>query len=188
MNNIQRAISLAVLIGGSILGAVAQTPPPAPPILKLTIASFTDGGQIPERHTCQGTGISPQVQWSNVPKGTASFVVVMHGTDNHPVKGIADEMFWVLWNVPGTATQLSEGLPAVSQLPDGSMQSKGSRDVIGYRAPCPPPGSGPHHYVFDLYAIDEKLSLTPQASREDVMKSIDGHILGATVYVGLFQR
>jgi Raf kinase inhibitor-like YbhB/YbcL family protein len=166
----------------------AAAPPPAPPVLKLTAVGFSDGGPITKQYTCQGASASPQLQWSNVPKGTASFVVVMHGTDNHPAKGMADEMFWVLWNVPGDAMGVPEGVPATAQLPDGSMQAKGGREVIGYRAPCPPPGSGPHHYIFELYAVDQKIDLTPQAARADVMKAIDGHILGASAYVGVFQQ
>jgi Raf kinase inhibitor-like YbhB/YbcL family protein len=190
-----KLVMLALLVGASIGTAAAQqanvpatAPPPAPPILKLTATGFSDGGPIAKKSTCQGASTSPELQWSNVPKGTASFVVVMHGTDNHPAKGMADEMFWVLWNVPANVTQLPEGLPASPQLPDGSMQAKGGRNLIGYRAPCPPAGSGPHHYVFDLYAVDQKLDLTPEANRADVMKAIDGHILGASVYVGVFQQ
>jgi Raf kinase inhibitor-like YbhB/YbcL family protein len=165
----------------------AAAPPPAGPILKLTVVGFSDGGPIAKKYTCQGSSTSPQLQWSNIPKGTASFVVVLHGPDNHPAKGSTDEMFWVLWNVPANATEVPEGLPASAQLPDGSMQAKGGRNVVGYRAACPPAGSGPHHYVFELYAVDQKLDLTPAANRADVMKAIDGHVIGASSYVGVFQ-
>jgi Raf kinase inhibitor-like YbhB/YbcL family protein len=188
-------LALAILLAFGVATAAAQqgnvpaaAPPPAPPVLKLTAVGFSDGGPIAKKYSCQGTSASPQLQWSNVPKGTASFVVVMHGTDNHPAKGMVDEMFWVLWNVPADVTQLPEGLAATPQLPDGSMQAKGGREVIGYRAPCPPPGSGPHHYIFELYAVDQKLDLTPQANRADVMKAIDGHIIGASAFVGVFQQ
>jgi len=185
---------LALLAFGVATAAAQQenrssaVPPPAPPVLKLTAVGFSDGGPIAKKYTCQGASASPQLQWSNVPKNTASFVVVMHGTDNHPAKGMADEMFWVLWNVPGNATQIPEAVPANAQLPDGSMQAKGGRNVVGYRAPCPPPGSGPHHYIFDLYAVDQKIDLTPDATRADVMKAIDGHIVGASAYVGVFEQ
>jgi Raf kinase inhibitor-like YbhB/YbcL family protein len=185
-------MAVAILVAFGVAAADAQegarsaVPPPAPPVLKLTAVGFSDGGPIAKQYTCQGAAISPQLHWTNVPKGTVSFVVVMHGTDNHPAKGMADEMFWVLWNVPADARQLPEGVPASAQLPDGSMQAKGGRNVIGYRAPCPPPGSGPHHYIFELYAVDQKLDLTPEATRADVMKAIDGHILGASAFVGVF--
>jgi Raf kinase inhibitor-like YbhB/YbcL family protein len=188
---IRPALLLIVSIGTAAAqqgNAPAATPRPAAPILRLTAPGFSDGGHIAKQNTCQGASLSPELHWSNAPKGVASFVVIMHGTDNHPAKGMADEMFWVLWNVPANATQLPEGLPANSQMPDGSVQAKGGRDIIGYRAPCPPPGSGPHHYVFELYAVDQKLDLTPQATRDDVMKAIDGHILGASAYVGVFQQ
>ena len=188
---IRPALLLIVSIGTAAAqqgNAPAATPRPAAPILRLTAPGFSDGGPIAKQNTCQGASLSPELHWSNAPKGVASFVVIMHGTDNHPAKGMADEMFWVLWNVPGDAMGVPEGVPATAQLPDGTMQAKGGREVIGYRAPCPPPGSGPHHYIFELYAVDQKIDLTPQAARADVMKAIDGHILGASAYVGVFQQ
>ena len=175
--------------GASCVGAQQANPPAAvPPVLKLTIASFPDGGAVATQNTCTGQSLSPQLAWTNVPKGTASFVVILHGTDVHPDKGMYDETFWLLWNISGSTTQLPEGLPAKNQLPDGSEQATGTRDIVGYRAPCPPPGSGPHHYVYELYALDQKLDLGPTATRADIMKAMDGHIVGSSAYVGVFHR
>ena len=194
-----RLIAVLVLLGAT--GAVAQaqrgnpvsTPRPAvPPILKLAAADFVMAAALPKKYSCQddrlAAGVSPQLQWTNVPKGTASFVVFMHGPDNHPAKGTMDDVLWVVWNLPANATQLPEGVTPNAQLPDGSRQVKVRGDVTGYRAPCPPPGSGPHHYVFEIYAIDQKLDLAPQASREDVMKAVDGHIIGASALSAFLSR
>jgi Raf kinase inhibitor-like YbhB/YbcL family protein len=70
---------------------------------------------------------------------------------------------------------------------DGAIQGKNVRGVNGYQGPCPPPGK-PHHYTFELYVLDNTLDLGPDASRADVMKAMDGHIIGKAVYVGFFHR
>jgi len=97
----------------------------------------------------------------------------------------------MVWNIPPATSQLPEGVPATAQLTDGATQfiaqGRGGGPGIGYRSPCPPPGA-PHHYVFELFALDTKLELPATATRADVQKGIDGHILGHGVIVGLFAR
>ena len=70
--------------------------------------------------------------------------------------------------------------------PDGIQQGKNVRGANGYEGPCPPPGSTPHHYIFELYALDQKLDLMAGGSRADLSKAMDGHVIGKAVYVSLF--
>ena len=185
-------LAVFVMVGAAIAVAQQGSVPPAaarPPQLKLTIPGFSDGSVVAPPYTCaDGPGVSPPMQWTNVPKGTLSYAVILHGSDVHPDKGMYDETFWLLWNVPGTATQIPQSLPATNHLPDGSEQANGALKIAGYRAPCPPSGSGLHHYIYEIYALDQTLNLTPDATRADIMKAMDGHILGSSAYVGVFQR
>ena len=86
--------------------------------------------------------------------------------------------------------QLREGQPKGAQLPDGSYQFSATGQV--YRGPGAPANGPPHHYVFELYALDTKLDVQPAAdafeTRANVMKAIQGHVLGKAVYMGLFRR
>jgi Raf kinase inhibitor-like YbhB/YbcL family protein len=81
-----------------------------------------------------------------------------------------------LYNVPSSARSLSEAVPKLEQLPDGSRQEMTDFDKIGYGGPCPP-GKSPHRYVFSLYAVDTKLPLPASTTRKQLEKALRGHVL-----------
>src|SRR4051795_3015331 len=178
--------------GGRPAGGAA---PPAP-AMTLTIPGFPDGGQIPVKFSqaapgaAPGEGTSPAMNWANAPAGTQSFFLHMHDLDLARNKTTDDQAHWVLWNIPATATGLPEGVPKGSQLPDGSFQISATGPM--YRGPGAAANGPLHHYVFELYALDTKLDVKPSSdafeTRANVMKAIQGHILGKAVYGGLFRR
>jgi Raf kinase inhibitor-like YbhB/YbcL family protein len=164
--------------------------------MTLSTTAFPAGGTIPVKYSqaapgaAPGEGTSPALTWSNAPAGTQSFVLHMHDLEVVRNKTTDDQAHWVVWNIPGTATGLPEGVPRGAQLADGSYQTSATGPV--YRGPGAPASGPPHHYVFELYALDTKLDVQPAAdafeTRTNVMKAIQGHILGKAVYLGLFKR
>ena len=181
--------------GGAARGGQAAGPargPQTPPLL-MTTTAFEDGGVIPDKYT-QAAGpmaVSPELKWSQVPMGTQTFVLLLH--DPEPVLNKSSKMdvtHWLIWNIPGTATGLKEGV-AQGELPDGSRQV--SLRANGYRGPGAPAGPY-HHYTFELYALDSKLDVaqgTPQEAantRVAVVNAMEGHVLGKAVLVGRFHR
>src|SRR6188768_4309960 len=167
-----------------------------PPAMTLSIPGFPDGGQIPVKFSqaapgvAPGEGTSPAMTWANVPAGTQSLMLHMHDIDVARNKTLDDQAHWVVWNIPGTATGLPEGVPKGETLADGSRQISASGPV--YRGPGAPATGPLHHYVFEIIALDTKLDVMGTAdaieTRAAVMKALEGHVLGKATYVGLFRR
>jgi len=189
---------LALAAGSTALAQQQMKAPPAPSLL-LSSSSFQDVSRIPTKYTCAATepppsgprnistGISPQIQWTNVPKGTASFVLILHDPDAHVPKAPTDVTHWIVFNIPADTTQLPENVAQGAPLADGSLQGTNITGKAGYQGPCAPPGA-PHHYTFELLALDQKLDLPQGATREQIRDAVQGHVLGSSVYIGLFNR
>ena len=193
------AAVLTVAVMTSPLGAQQRGAAPAAPAaapMVMTVTGFPDGGQIPVKFSqaapgvAPGEGLSPAITWTNVPAGTQSFVLNMRDMDVVRNKTSDDQAHWVVWNIPATATGLPEGVPKGAQLADGSYQISATGQM--YRGPGAPSTGPVHHYMFELYALDAKIDVAPTAdafeTRANVMKAIQGHILGKAVYGGLFKR
>ncbi len=169
---------------------------PRGPVLSVTSTSFPDGGEVPMRHAFRGDNKSPafEFHWTNgntpadPPAELQSYAVILHDVQNSTNRGTADTLHWSAFNIPGTAKGIAEGLGG-GTLPDGTTNGPG----LGGRGGTPPayfgPGAGVgplHHYVFEFYALDTKLDLPPTATRDDLMKAMEGHVIGKAAYFGRF--
>jgi Raf kinase inhibitor-like YbhB/YbcL family protein len=169
------------------------------PNLTLTTTAWPDGGMIPLRYTQAGPEISPAIQWSAPPTGTASFVLMFHDADALAANNSTDDLLhWLLWNIPATATGLPQNMPDGFELPDGTRQISvsGSR----YRGPGASATGPVHHYVLELFALDTMLDVkvapqgpqdpnpSVQAIRTSIVQAMAGHVRGKAAYLGLFRR
>ena len=152
------------------------------PTLELTSSSFRDG-EIPKKFTCDGADVSPELAWAAPPAGTKSFALIVVDRD----APIGSFVHWVLYDIAGEKRELPEGLPTQEQFPDGSRQGRNDFDKTGYGGPCPPKKS-PHRYVFALYALDATLNLPAGATKKQVEKALEGHILAHGELTGRYQR
>ena len=153
--------------------------------MPLTIRSsaFEAAGPIAQVYTCDGRDVSPPLRWDNVPDGAKSFALIC----DDPDAPMGTWVHWVIYNIPGTVQQLSEGVPARETLGDGTRQGKNDFGKPGYGGPCPPRGK-PHRYFFRLYALDDLLSLAPGLSKKALLRAIDGHVLAEAELYGTYGR
>jgi hypothetical protein len=194
VNMLQKVTLLAflpmALAAAWVVGAAAQqqgTPPP-PSKFKLMSPAYTEGSMIPTQYSCADPNAgSPALQWSNPPAAAVSFAVILHDSDGAPNKGSMDVTHWIFWNIPATSTAVPAGVKP-DAAPDGIVQGKNVRNVNGFQPPCPPPGATPHRYTFEMYALDTKLDLPAGSTRADLLKAMDGHVVGKATYAGLFGR
>ena len=215
MRKIASLVAAAVLLSIASTGlSLAQQAPPAaaappagpgagapgrggapPPPFRIMSPDMVDGSLLPQQFTCAaGTeAVSPPLQWMNAPRGTRTFALIVHDTEPRPQKKLDDILHWMVWNIPANATRFPQGVPSnTADLPDGSHQTNGNPGqggITGYRPPCPPQNVPlPNHYAFDMFALDTKVDLPETAMRADLMKVMDGYILGHASLVVPFNR
>lgn len=168
---------------------VLATPPLGTARMELTSPGFTEGSIIPAKYMCVGDAatVLPPLQWSNVPKDTVSFALIVHDFEPRPPNGIDDVLRRIIWNIPVSTTQFREGMLATAELPNGSRQGIGnSTDNANSlnQGPCAQPGVS-RQYTFELFALDQILDGAPGTTRSGILKAMDGHILGHGVLTGL---
>ena len=180
-------ICAAMLIPAAGFAQDQKKAPPPPPLMMM-VPDLRDGTELPVKFSCSNApaGVSPHIQWMNTPPNTQSFALLLHDPEPHPRGSIYDITHWFIFNIPANATELPEGVKN-GDLPDGAKQLKSARQFPGYFGPCAPPGPD-HHYTFQLFALDTKLDLGPDATRADAEKAMDGHILGSAEFVQMFHR
>jgi Raf kinase inhibitor-like YbhB/YbcL family protein len=178
-----------ILLAASMGSAFAQQKGPAAPGLTLTSPDFEDGGVIPNKFTqADPMPVSPKLDWTHAPPGTVSFALILHDPDAALQKKTDDVLHWMIFNIPRDATGLPGGVPSNAKLDDGSINAKNLRGGVGYMGPGAPAAGPYHHYTFELFALDTKLDLGPDATRADVLAAMQGHILGKGVLEGRFHR
>jgi Raf kinase inhibitor-like YbhB/YbcL family protein len=155
----------------------------APVSFTLRSPDFPHGGEIPKQFTCSGEDRSPTLEWTQAPTGTKSFALIA----DDPDAPAGTWVHWVIFNMPASAKGLHGGTEKKDHLADGTRQGQNDFRKIGYNGPCPPPGK-PHRYFFRLYALDAQLSLSAPATKADLERAMEGHILGKTEWMGKFQR
>jgi Raf kinase inhibitor-like YbhB/YbcL family protein len=172
------ALALVVLAGCR----TSRPPGEGTSILELKSSSFR-ADAIPKPFTCDADDKSPALAWGAPPPATQSFALTIVDID----APVGSFVHWVLYDLPPQTRDLPEGFPKQDQLPDASRQGINDFDKIGYGGPCPPDKS-PHRYVFSLYAVDSKLNLPASATRKQLEKALQGHVLAHGELTGKYQR
>jgi Raf kinase inhibitor-like YbhB/YbcL family protein len=154
--------------------------------LKVTSPTVKEGGWIPLQNSEYADGLSPELQWSAV-SDAKSYAIIMEDPDAKPITPF---VHWIAWNIPATVHRLPEGLQEQLRLtePEGVLQGKNSRGSAGYMGPRPPVGDPPHHYYFQVFALDATLSLPVGADRDELLRAVRGHVIAKGQLMGRFRQ
>ncbi|MFQ5450424.1 MAG: YbhB/YbcL family Raf kinase inhibitor-like protein [Nitrospinaceae bacterium] len=150
--------------------------------IRLASKAFKEGGPIPKIYTCDGADISPPLAWSGVPDKTRSLALIA----DDPDAPMGTWVHWVLYNLPGTLRQLPEKVPPLKKISNGALQGTNDFRRIGYGGPCPPGGT--HRYFFKIYALDQDPGLQPGATKKQLLKAMEGHVLDQGQLTGTYRR
>jgi len=150
--------------------------------IKIESPAFKEGTFIPAQYTCDGSDISPPLNWSDIPENTTSIVLI----SDDPDAPMGTWVHWVVYNIPPSVREFPENIPAVKTLDNGAFQGTTDFGRIGYGGPCPP--SGTHRYFFKLYALDTMLDFGPGATKKQVVAAMKGHILAEGQLMGKYTR
>ncbi|GAB6135613.1 YbhB/YbcL family Raf kinase inhibitor-like protein [Thermococcus prieurii] len=173
---------IALLIGsGCISGGGEKTTAPK----TLEVGSvFHNGSYIPVKFTCDGEDINPPIFIGNISEKAKSLVIIV----DDPDAPAGTFTHWIAWNIPPVG-EIPEAVPKVGEVekPIPMVQGRNDFGRIGYGGPCPPRGSV-HHYHFKVYALDTTLNLPPGATRKELEKAMEGHVIQWGELVGLYKR
>jgi hypothetical protein len=156
--------------------------------LTLTSSAFQNEGDIPAEYTCDGKDLFPGLQWSDIPDGTQTFVLICSDPDvPEELRSKVPDLVWdhlIMFNIQDSTRSISQG---DFRCPAGAVCGKNSWGQQSYGGPCPPDPKY-HRYFFTLYALDTTLKLDASAEKSDIIKAIDGHILGKATLMGRYIR
>jgi Raf kinase inhibitor-like YbhB/YbcL family protein len=137
---------------------------------------------IPERYTCDGTDVSPDLAWTGIPEGTRSLALIC----DDPDAPMGTWVHWVLFNIPPDETGLPAEVAPEASLSNGAIHGTNDFSRLGYGGPCPPGGT--HRYYFKLYALDTKLNLDSGATKAQLEDAMESHILAEGQLMGKYSR
>ena len=148
--------------------------------LVLLSSTFTNGATLPRATgaiPCGGSGVSPELHWSNAPAGTRSFALIVHDPDAPAAGGF---YHWVLYDIPPDTTTLPESAQIRA-----NRSGRNGFGTIGYGGPCPPRHEL-HRYEFHVFALNAPLAVAAGATRDAVDTAMSQHVLAEGVLVGTF--
>ncbi|HEX5657441.1 MAG TPA: YbhB/YbcL family Raf kinase inhibitor-like protein, partial [Polyangiales bacterium] len=154
--------------------------------IKLSSSAFAADAAIPPQYSEYTDGVSPPLAWAPI-EGAKSYALIVEDPDAKPITPF---VHWLAWNIPASLNKLPEGMQEQPRLtePEGMLQGSGTRGSAGYYGPHPPVADPPHHYHFQLFALDTLLSLPPGANREQLLAVLEGHVLAKGELVGRYRQ
>lgn len=175
----------ALLVGAVVVGITGFSPrsaqvTPGAGLFVLRSPAIGRDAVLPVEFTGEGAGVTPPLEWSNAPAGTATFAIVLHHVDP---EGIV-KCYWVLYAIPGDVTTLPKNVTGVGTL---------GRNSLNGRAEYTPPqskGPGPKRYVFTIYALSAapRFAVSGAVDRDVLLAAVKDRTLGSAELTVTYSR
>lgn len=149
--------------------------------MKITSSAFDHQGSIPPKYTCDGSNISPPLEFHDVPSAAKSLALIVDDPDV-PERLRADRNWdhWVVWNIPPATAAIGE-----AARPDGVV-GRNTWGANAYGGPAPPDRE--HRYFFKLYALDTVLPDLGHPTKAKLEAAMEGHVLARAQIMGTYQK
>jgi Raf kinase inhibitor-like YbhB/YbcL family protein len=179
--------STAGLAGGPRAAAVEGRKEGGAVSLEIRSPAFAHGGEIPARFTCEGEDVSPPLAWSGAPDGARSLALVVDDPDApDPRAPRTTWVHWVVYDLPAASQGLPEAVGRDAAPPREARQGRNDWQRVGWGGPCPPVGR--HRYFFKLYALDVALGDRGAATKAELERAMQGHVLARAELVGTYEK
>ena len=158
----------------------------APETIQLSSAAFAKGASLPGEHTTDGRGTSPPLAWRNVPAGATEMALIVEDADSPSPSPL---IHLLVWGLPAGETSIPSGaFSRADPARNFGAVGKNSFRKLGWLPPDPPTGHGRHRYVFQLFALDQRVQARPGADRHDVVEALRGHVLARGRVTAIYER
>ena len=151
--------------------------PAVPDSLRVGSDAFADRAHLPPRFTADGEGVLPPLSWDGLPQGTVSVAVIVEDAGSPTPRPLVHLLAWNL----EPAASLAEGAT-------GPAFGKNSFLKEGWLPPDPPTGHGDHEYLFQVYALSQRLDLAAGSGREALVEAMRGKVLAKGALIGTYAR
>ena len=178
MRAIAGALALLVVMGACDSGSTENLPDVDSPREISVTGPFDNEGSIPEKYTCDGANVAPELDWTVVPEVREYALIVAD-----PDAPGGTFVHWVIWGLP--SGHIGEG-----QVPDGAHEGENGGGERGYTGPCPPEGDELHHYEWNVYGLRSAATanLPDGATATDLLNAIDCCVAASGTLTGTYAR
>ena len=145
--------------------------------MKLTSSAFFDGQNIPEKFTCKGENVNPDLLINGAPENTKSFILAME--DENGTFGTFTH--WLVYGINAKTTFIPQ-----NSVPELATQVENDYGKGVYSGPCPP--AGKRGSLFKVYALNTLFQAPFSADKNMIMKAANPHILDTAILTGYFGK
>lgn len=158
----------------------------APETIRVESVAFDDQQPIPALFTADGERDSPPLRWRGVPDGAEAVILVVEDADSPTPSPFVHAL---AWKSPACDDDLIPGaLTSKGAATEGLRLGLNSFLTAEWLPPDPPPGHGPHRYVFQVFAVDAKPDLEGAPAKAEIVDALRGHVLAKGSLIGVYER